>query len=484
MRRLTGLRRPAWRSEVVVRDRQRTIQIADFELPRGSVSIEQLMAMPRTGWDHLRREINLRRQQDRSQPLAKCRLCEGGVYIRSQATQTGHVPMYAHFPEASKDCPWYGGGNLRPDDARAAQYQGHQESALHRRLCVRLEELAKLDSRCLESSVNTYLRPAIHARGRWPDVYAVFDGLGRFALEVQLSKPFAPEIAARHLHYEAEGVKLVWIFHALEDPMPQGFHDVVTMQRGNAFIFDEEAEFASIERGTIVLKCLLEDGQGGWLLPRLVALDDLQTGSGRSVFLEDRRSDLLEAWCKKERDHWWKALREARQLKPDWPFYSDALASAWEALALDVPGLPAWEAEFWAVRSDRARAHTAMLFAILSSVAHSAEKGAPVLHITKFKGENAVLQMLNSKLMSGDFRHCGRLIEVFLSQTALSPLLVVESLTRKLAEAADGDVQIGVEHPLWQAMARLFPEVFNGVVRAELQDLGRLPRWALPAGML
>ena len=47
-----------------------------------------------------------------------------------------------------------------------------------------------------------------------------------------------------------------------------------------------------------------------------------------------------------------------------------------------------------------------------------------------------------------------------------------------------GDVQIGVEHPLWQAMARLFPEVFNGVVRAELQDLGRLPRWALPAAML
>ena len=55
-----------------------------------------------------------------------------------------------------------------------------------------------------------------------------------------------------------------------------------------------------------------------------------------------------------------------------------------------------------------------------------------------------------------------------LSQTRLA-LLVVESLTRKLAEAADGDVQIGVEHPLWQAMARLFPEVFNGVVRAELQ---------------
>jgi hypothetical protein len=225
---------------------------------------------------------------------------------------------------------------------------------------------------------------------------------------------------------------------------------------------------------------LLEDGQGGWLLPRLVALDDLQAGSGRSVFLEDRRSDLLEAWCKKERDHWWKALRDARQLKPDWPFYSDALASAWEALAHDVPGLPAWEAEFWAVRSDRARAHTAMVFAILSSVAHSAEKGTPVLHITKFKGENAVLQMLNSKLMSADFRHCAGLIETFLLNSAFSHLLMTPSLVRKLAEARQADEQIGESHPLWQAMARLFPEIFNGVVRAELQDLGRLPNWALP----
>jgi len=40
-----------------------------------------------------------------------------------------------------------------------------------------------------------------------------------------------------------------------------------------------------------------------------------------------------------------------------------------------------------------------------------------------------------------------------------------------------------VDHPLWQAMVRLFPEVFNGLVRAELEDLGRLPRWASPAAI-
>jgi competence CoiA-like predicted nuclease len=60
-------------------------------------------------------------------------------------------------------------------------------------------------------TVDTYRRPSIAARGRYPDVYAEIDGLGKFAIEVQLSKPFAPEIVARHIHYEAEGVALLWV---------------------------------------------------------------------------------------------------------------------------------------------------------------------------------------------------------------------------------------------------------------------------------
>lgn len=152
-------------------NRQRTIRIVDFELPRGAVTIEALMAMRRESWEHLRTQINLRRQDDTGVPLARCRLCEGGVFIRSQATKSGHVPMFVHFPEGSKDCPWYEGKNLRPDDARAAQYQGHQESALHRQLCVMIEALTKNDPRYEDSAVDTYLRPAIHKRGRWPDIY-------------------------------------------------------------------------------------------------------------------------------------------------------------------------------------------------------------------------------------------------------------------------------------------------------------------------
>lgn len=459
-------------------DHQRTIRIADFELPRGPVTIEMLMAMPRASWEHLRSQINLRRQSDPSAPLARCRLCEAGVFIRAQATKNDHVPMFVHFPEGSKDCPWYEGRTLRPDDARAAQYQGHQESALHRQLCVTIEHLANADTRCTHSAVDTYLRPEIHKRGRWPDVYLEFGELGKFALEVQLSKPFAPEIAARHIHYDNEDVRLVWIFNVLEDPLPQGFHDVITMQRGNAFLFDDDAQAASIERGTLVLKCYLESGKGGWLEPRLVALDDLQTGYRRSAFVEDRRSDLLVANSKEERSRWWKAFQQAQNDKPHSPFYSTAFAPAWDSLILKVPGLETWKDEFWEARSDRGQAHLAMLFAILCSVAHSADTGTGNVYITKYKGEGAVLAMLNSKLSSGDFKHCANLIDSFIRSTALADLAERPSLKRMIKQAQETEAQIDNEHPVWRAMARLFPEVLDGLVRAELDDLGRLPKWA------
>ncbi|MEO7332097.1 MAG: hypothetical protein ABI193_26210 [Minicystis sp.] len=461
---------------------QRTILIADFELPRGAVAIEHLMAMPRAAWGHLRSQINLRWQQDRSSPLARCRICEGGVFIRSQATRDGHVPMFAHFPDGSKVCPWYDGGNMRLDDARAAQYQGHQESALHRRLCETIRELAKADRRHVHAAVDTYLRPAIHKRGRWPDVYLEMGMLGRFALEVQLSKPFAPEIAARHLHYDAEGVSLIWIFNTLEDPMPQGFHDVITMQRGNAFVFDDEAEAVSIKRGTLILKCYFEDGHGRWREPRLVALDDMQTGHGRSAFVEDCRTEFLKAFCKGERSRWWTAFKAARKERPNSPFYSDEFEPPWAALQALVPGLAEWEGEFWKARSDKARVHAAMLYAMLCSVVRSSETGKPTLYITKFAGDSAVLSMLNSKLNGADFRHCSDLFAAFLQSSRLADLLERPSLRKIMTAAREADAQIGQDHPLWRAMARLFPEVLDGLVRAELDDLDQLPAWsATPA---
>jgi len=458
---------------------QRTIRIADFDLPRGTVSIERLMAMPRESWEHLRSQINIRRRLEPGRPLARCRFCQGGVFIRAQAVEGGHVPFYAHFPESPVSCPWYEGGTIKPDDARAAQYQGHQESALHRQLCQTVEILAKADPRCRHSAIDTYLRPAIHKRGRWPDVFLDMESLGRFALEIQLSKPFAPEITARHVHYEQEGVSLIWIFHALEEPLPQSFHDVISMQRGNAFVFDDEAMAASLDRKTLALNCHLEDGKGGYLKPQIATLDELDTTSGRSVFLQDRRSDRLQAYCKNSRSRWWKALQQARADKPDYPFDSDCFAPAWASLRAFLPELSTWKETYWSAHLEKGRPHLAMLFAILCSIAHSAEKGADTLYITRYSGDGAVVAMLNSKLSSSAFAPYADLVEAFLTNTALSSLLGRPSLRKTLENARASEIQVGPDHSTWKAMARLFPEALDGLVRAELQDLAQLPRWAI-----
>lgn len=38
--------------------------------------------------------------------------------------------------------------------------------------------------------------------------------------------------------------------------------------------------------------------------------------------------------------------------------------------------------------------------------------------------------------------------------------------------------RIGAAHPVWAGATWLFPEIFDGLRRAELADLGRLPAWA------
>lgn len=462
-------------------DLQRTIRIADFELPRGAVPIETLMAMPRESWEHLRTQINIRRQEAPNTALARCRLCEGGVFIRAQAVDGDHVPFYAHFPDSPPTCPWYDGGTLTPDDARAAQYQGNQESALHRQLCQVIEAVAKADPRCKASAIDTYLRPAIHTRGRFPDIFLDMGDLGRFALEVQLSKPFAPEIAARHLHYEREGVRLIWIFRRLDEPLPQGFHDVITMQRGNAFIFDDDAQAASVARGTLVIKCLLEDGKGSYLKPRLVGLDDLQTSSGRSVFLEDRRSERLATYCREVRNRWWKAFQQAQRDKPASPFYSESFAPAWASVRAHVPDLSAWKDAYWATHADKGQAHLASLFAILCSIAHSAAQDSDVVYITRHSGDGALLAMLNSKVGSAAFAPYADMILQFLGVTRAAALGERASLQKIVRNARETHDQVTIDHPVWKAVVRLFPEALDGVVRAELIDLAQLPRWADPS---
>lgn len=457
---------------------QRTIEIADFELPRGPVSIAQLTTMPRATWEHLRSEINRRRLQDPLRPLARCRLCKGPVFIRSHFAGGEHLPVYAHYPESPADCPWHQGINLKPDDARAAQYHGHQERALHRWMCDVIAEFVSKDSRCTAVTVDTYRRPEIEKRGRYPDVYAEIKGLGKFAIEVQLSKPFAPEIAARHLHYEAEGVALVWVFRQLEAELPQGFHDVITLQRGNAFLFDDPAFVASAERGALTLSAFLESQRGDFLKPRLVTLDELNHSTGRAVFLEDCRSARLLDYCRVGRIKWWEAFTAAPPDKFDYPFGQDGFLLAWDSICTFVPSLRSWKQQCWSELSYRGDRHFAELAAILFSIARTAATGKDRVYVTHYTGAGALLAMLNAKLTAQAFKPYAMLIETMLAATPARDRLARSSLARAFEHARDEAEQIQPEHPVWLGIARLFPEIYDGLRRAELNDLDKLPQWA------
>ncbi|MCW3848102.1 hypothetical protein OF829_12700 [Sphingomonas sp. LB-2] len=459
---------------------QRTIEIADFELPRGAVTIHTLMAMDQAAWEHLRGEINFRRARQPDRPLARCRLCGGAVYIRAQTTRSGNVPMFAHYTDATAgDCPWYQGANLVPDNARAAQYQGHQECALHRWMCDTIANLLEQDPRCAKVTVDRYLKPAIEDRGRYPDVYAEIEGVGRFAFEVQLSKPFAFEIAARHQHYQAEGVSLIWVFRGLDAELPQGFRDVISFQRGNAFLFDEAAFNASIQAGGLTLSAWLE-GANGWLKPRFARLDDLDRGTGRSVFLEDRRTPGLIEHCRAAREIWRPLLRTGAPFDFANPATLEKFAPAWASIRSHVPALSAWKDAYWYETEMRGVPHFLEIAAILFSIARTAIDGEDRVYVSRYNKEGALVAMLNARLSGFTFMPYAALFEAMLTGTRAHDYLERTSLRTALRKARGKVKQVGPEHAIWTAAARLFPEVYNGMLRAELADLRALPTWAAP----
>ena len=84
--------------------RQRTVEMVDFDWPRGPVSIDALIAMPFGQSEHICTEITRWRQEDPARPLARCRLYGGSAYIKRQPMAEGHLacPIHVERPLLSK----------------------------------------------------------------------------------------------------------------------------------------------------------------------------------------------------------------------------------------------------------------------------------------------------------------------------------------------------------------------------------------------
>lgn len=457
---------------------QRTIQIADLEYPRETLTIQSLLQMPEPRWQHLRNEITLRWKSDPGNPLARCRLCEGPVYIRVQVIADERRSLFAHYQDETTNCPWHKGEPLRADDPRASQYNGQQESALHRWLCRTIANSVSADPRCRSLAVETYLRPSIADRGRYPDVYFELDGLGKFAVEVQLSKPFPPEIAARQIHYDREGVNLLWVFRDLPDELPQGFRDVVAMQRGNPFIFDDGALARSVKNGTLVLSCKLSRDGKKFSKARYVTFDDLNLNGRRGVFLEDTWSEGLLTYCEQGRQKWLPLLRAARS-DPAKQLDKRLYMPAWDSIRMFVPEILIWKSEEHAAKRYNAVERFIELILVLFSIAKSAKEGEDTLFTSRLSGKGALLALLNARLSGRDFCAFASLVNEMVQNTASNSIAETDSFKRACSTAIAAEpFQVRQMHPIWSAAKRIFPEVLDGSYRAEMDDLGILPQWA------
>jgi hypothetical protein len=90
---------------------------------------------------------------------------------------------------------------------------------------------------------------------------------------------------------------------------------------------------------------------------------------------------------------------------------------------------------------------------------------------TRYKGEGCLVAMLNARLSNATYMPYANLIEAMLADTRARHWLDRSSLQTALSRARSEAEQITPGHAVWDAAMRLFPEVLDGLVRAELIDL-------------
>jgi hypothetical protein len=295
---------------------RRIIEAVMFNQPIGPMSARELLSLAEDAWGTLRDRLTDGTRGGPNGLTARCLRCEGRVFIQTRKQGERRLPYFVHYKDGDPNCPWHHGSSLSLDAARAAQYQGQQESRTHRMLCEQIDELAKADTRYIRSTVAQYLPPTESDFGRYPDVYIEWQRFVPFAVEIQLSNTFQTEISARCLHYEREGINLIWVLYGIDpatDDIPQSFRDVIRRHRGNAFVLDQEAIRASFEQRTIVLKCYLKDGDNAYGSPILTRIDALKFPANALPYFEDRITANLKTEISQRRANWFKALEPCRQ---------------------------------------------------------------------------------------------------------------------------------------------------------------------------
>jgi hypothetical protein len=402
----------------------------------GVVTAPELLDSPEAHWGNWRHRITDHRTSGDG-IKAYCGQCDGHLYIRTNAGK----PLFAHYRDAPLDCTWHHRSNSKLRDLRAAQYQGQQESPLHRRMCEQVGQLAALDARCKnEPTINKRLISTINDKYKLPDVCFEWEGFGKIAVEFQMSNTFETEISDRSKFYEREGIPLLWIL-GVDFPtksLPQNFRDVILRHRGNMFLLNRAAIEASFKQKTLILACALQN-EDGFEEPKLVRFDELTIPSSKLPYYEDRIVVPRLQKNELKRGEWLAQLTAGES--------NDSL-----------PGID----------SPRSR-----LIAAAFSIFQEA-KGNNVKYL--YSKDMNVKGMLNALLNREDAKPHATLIENLLQNSRLSGWLagsVGEHIRRAKIMS-----QKGPDSDEWRLLKACFPEILDTKERDLLKSLDALPSWA------
>lgn len=421
---------------------QRKVEAAIIE-KIGAVTAAELLALPDDSWGILRDRISDRRN-GKDGLTARCMACDSPVYIQSAPSRGVNRPLFQHYAGGDPTCRWYHGKSMKPDVARAAQYQGRQESPFHRKMCELIGELAALDSRYVDHSIADYLPPTENDFGRYPDIHVTWKKFGSFVVEFQMSGSFQTEISSRCMHYEREGILLLWVLFGLETSVAlrQNTIDIIRRHRGNAFVLDPPAVKASRENKTLMLSCYLRQEDGTLVPPKLVRFDELTQPRSCLPFHQDMIvAPRLEAINQRRRP-WFTALE-------------------------------AWQENRYKPLEGLERRQSLLVAAAFSLVATA--NGHPRNYASDHENLSGMLNtFLSTGMLSRYTNILARLIEAVGERVQLTP-----KVSEHLRKFRDED-QANESAPEWTLLRSLLPEIFDPLLREELIYLDALPDWAGP----
>lgn len=234
-------------TKTIQRMLKRALDIKELRI----ITSDELLVMPSETYQQIRRSVTIGAKT--GAPRYLCSLCGNPVYAPNYSTGPG----WKHYGREPIDCDWWTGKNSSVDEVSARQFQGQQESPLHKEVKNLVADLLRADNRMTDIVVDEVLHGATSYKK--PDVRAEF-GDRPIAVELQLSTTQIPVIIEREMFYRQEGRHLIWLTWDFE-PRPyievrQAFRDIATAHHENLLTLDGEAIAESRRRRCLVFRVL------------------------------------------------------------------------------------------------------------------------------------------------------------------------------------------------------------------------------------